>query len=81
MNNINIVNVMFIPPKLPCGLKKKKKTKITNLTQLGLKSLESQLIIRRVRFLSIWEREREREPGQQYWWLKDKEEENSKMRS
>ena len=61
MNNINIVNVMFIPPKLPCGLKKKKKTKITNLTQLGLKSLESQLIIRRVRFLSIWERERERE--------------------
>ena len=25
MNNINIVNVMFIPPKLPCGLKKKKK--------------------------------------------------------
>ena len=54
MNNINIVNVMFIPPKLPCGLKKKKKkTKITNLTQLGLKSLESQLIIRRVRFLSI----------------------------
>ena len=52
MNNINIVNVMFIPPKLPCGLKKKK-TKITNLTQLGLKSLESQLIIRRVRFLSI----------------------------
>ena len=28
MNNINIVNVMFIPPKLPCGLKKKKKLKL-----------------------------------------------------
>ena len=60
MNNINIVNVMFIPPKLPCALKKKKKKKNYKLDTVGIEIPRVSTDNKKSE-ISLYMRKRERE--------------------